>query len=299
MRGVFFVLLACMLWAIDTLIRYPLLWSGTTAERIVVTEHFFLFLVFLPFVLKNIRRFLGMRLIDLFYFAFIGGIGSALATLVFTKAFFLINPSLVILLQKLQPVVAIILARIILSEPIRKQFVVWAFVCLVGGLLISAEDIFKDGIEILFKSATFDMKSLEGYGYALIAVAAWGSATVFGKKLSLLGFKESELLAGRFVLGAFFLFPLANISMLQVVGSEILLGKIALMACISGLVAMYFYYQGLKRISARLCSLAEMFFPFFAVIVNWFVLGESLTTLQIVGGSLLLLGSTVIQLRRY
>jgi drug/metabolite transporter (DMT)-like permease len=47
-------------------------------------------------------------------------------------------------------------------------------------------------------------------------------------------------------------------------------GKVTLMVLVSGLLAMYIYYQGLRKISARACTLAEMFFPFMAVIVNCF-----------------------------
>ena len=34
MKGIFFIVIACLLWALDTLIRYPLLFSGTNAEMI-------------------------------------------------------------------------------------------------------------------------------------------------------------------------------------------------------------------------------------------------------------------------
>jgi drug/metabolite transporter (DMT)-like permease len=49
----------------------------------------------------------------------------------------------VILLQKFQPVVAILLAWLVLKEPIPKPFLFWGFVCLIGALLISAPDIEK------------------------------------------------------------------------------------------------------------------------------------------------------------
>jgi hypothetical protein len=45
----------------------------------------------------------------------IGGVGSAIATVAFTESFQFLNPSLVILLQKMQPVVAITLAAIVLA----------------------------------------------------------------------------------------------------------------------------------------------------------------------------------------
>ena len=136
MKGIVLVAAACLLWAIDTLIRYPLLGEGVTAERIVFSEHLFLLLIFIPVFIKRWDRFKKLELIDVFYFAMIGGLGSALGTIAFTKAFTLLNPTLVILLQKLQPVVAIVLARFILKEPIKKGFLLWAIICLIGGILI-------------------------------------------------------------------------------------------------------------------------------------------------------------------
>ena len=75
--------------------------------------------------------------------------------------------------------------------------------------------------------------------------------------------------------------------------------KIALMVLVSGLLAMYLYYQGLRRIPARFCTLAEMFFPLMAVIVNWIFLDKSLSMVQISGGLILIAGSLVIQVKQY
>ena len=73
---------------------------------------------------------------------------------------------------------------------------------------------------------------------------------------------------------------------------------ISLMVFVSGLLAMYLYYNGLKKMSARACSLTELFFPFFAVIVNWIYLDATLSVYQIAGGLILILGSVVIQMKR-
>lgn len=148
--------------------------------------------------------------------------------------------------------------------------------------------------------AMFSKKSSLGYGLAFIAVFGWGASTVFGKKLAAIGYKPFEIMSGRFMLGLIFLSPVMYFSKtsLDVSNTEITL-KIILMAFLSGFLAMYFYYQGLKRISARLCAVAEMFFPFCAVAANWIFLGKSLSLVQIIGSCLLLLGSTVLQLKRY
>jgi len=136
MLGIVFVILAGILWAIDTLIRYPLLGAGVLAEKIVFIEVLFLSIIFIPLLLKDAKKFGGIKLSTIFYFMVIGFGGQAIGGLAFTKAFMLINPSLVILLQKLQPIVAITLARVLLGEKVKKEFVLWAAVALVGSWLV-------------------------------------------------------------------------------------------------------------------------------------------------------------------
>ena len=138
MRGVFFVILACFIWALDTLIRYPLLTSGVFPFTIVFIEHLLLTAIFLPWLIELRAKFWNTKVSNLVYFLLIGVFGSAIGTLAFTKAFTLVNPSLVILLQKLQPLVAIVLARVVLKERINRQFLYWAGVCLMVAEISSA-----------------------------------------------------------------------------------------------------------------------------------------------------------------
>lgn len=300
--GLFYILIACTLWAVDTLIRYPLIFGGVSAEKIVLSEHLLLFLIFTPILIKSRKLFWEAKLSQIFAFFVIGGLGSAVATLAFTKAFGLINPSLVILLQKLQPLVAIFWAHTLLKEPIQKNFLIWAALCLVGGLLISYPDMSPGIQSINWDASLWQNKKLLGYGLALLAVVSWGSATVFGKKLVQSGFREQEVMSGRFTFGLLVMLPFLFTGRVELSfsHSEVeLWGQIALMVILSGWLGMYFYYKGLLLIPARLCAIAEMFFPLCAVCINWWVHGQTLTSLQILGGALLLLGSTVIQFKRY
>lgn len=301
MLGVVFVVLAGLLWAVDTLVRYPLLFSGVSAERIVFTEHLFLSLIFIPLLLKDAKKIGGIKLSTIFYFIVIGVFGSAIATLTFTKAFMLINPSLVILLQKLQPVVAITLAAVFLGEKVKKEFLFWAFVALVGGLLISSPDIMPGIAGLDFSMGLLSDKALWGYFLTLIAVVSWGASTVFGKKLSAQGFDEIQIMGGRFVFGMVFMtfYLYYQFGGLSLDWNMATYGKILIMVLLSGLAGMYFYYKGLKTLSARSTALAEMFFPFSAVVINWVVLGAKLLPVQIVGAALLVISSVVIQLKKY
>ena len=297
--GVLLVAFACLLWALDTLIRYPLLGKGISAETIVFIEHLILVSIFAPVIWKSRFKFLKAKIPHIIYFLIIGGLGSALGTLAFTKAFSLINPSLVILLQKLQPLVAIGLARILLKEKMSLAFAGWALVCLVGGLLISFNDISYGLNSINSLTDIVTKKHFLGYVLTLVAVISWGASTVAGKKLSIAGYEEKEVMSGRFFTAFLFLIPMFVMGNISLGAGTIIWGKIALMVFVSGVLGMFFYYKGLKIISARLCALSELFFPLFAVSINWIFLDQSLDITQILGAGLLLLGSSVIQLKQY
>lgn len=300
MGGTFLILLACFFWALDTLIRYPLVESGLSPVTIVFYEHAILTLFFSWTLIGAFKRIGDLKISDIFSFFIVGCIGSGLATVAFTESFNFLNPSLVILLQKLQPVIAISLAALVLKEPIDKKFLIWAAVCMVGGLLVSSPDIerfyqlmVKDFNLVISDSAT------GGYMLVLISIIGWASATVYGKKLSMAGFDTRAILSGRFLAGLLALIPFVqwNRSLILPHGEDYL--RIVIMVIISGGLAMWFYYQGLKRISAKATAIGEMFFPFFAIIVNWIFLGKQLTDLQLVGGAILIFGSLVIQFKKY
>lgn len=300
MVGIFFIILACTFWAFDTLIRYPLMQSAVGAIPIVFYEHLILTVIVVIVFFKSTKKVLLVKKRHYLYFFMVGGVGSALATLAFTRAFYFLNPSLVILLQKFQPIVAIILAKYVLGEKINKLFMAWASVCLIGGLLVSYEDVVNVlNSQASFKDLLFHNNAIMGYLLVAVSVIGWGSSTVFGKKLGQEGYSDEQIMAGRFIMGFICMIPVA-LQMDNIFTHNIeVYGKISLMVLVSGLLAMWVFYQGLRRISARSCSLAEMFFPFMAVIINWLFLGATLTPVQLAGGGLLLLGSLVIQLKQY
>jgi drug/metabolite transporter (DMT)-like permease len=300
MLGIFYIILASSFWALDTLIRYPLISSGLSATTMVFYEHFLLSAIFIIFYPESFMNIVRGKKINWLYFIIVGAFGSAIATAAFTRAFYFLNPSLVILLQKFQPLVAIILARIFLAEKIQKIFVVWAIVCLIGAFLISFEDILRltdsnQDINKLF----FHEEAFLGYILVAISVVGWGASTVFGKKLSMNGLKQQDIMFGRFIVAFLTLIPMLKFNNDLFSHDLDMYGKIALMVLISGLLAMYLYYKGLALVSARACALAELFFPFFAVVVNWLFLGKELTPIQILGGCILLIGSSVIQMKEY
>ena len=166
MLGILLVALACTLWSLDTLVRFPLVGKGVDPVVIVFYEHVILCVIFfLPYFFSFYQKIKNLNLKDAFSFFVIGALGSAVATVAFTQAFVDINPSLVILLQKFQPVVAITLAAIILKERIDRKFLLCAGISLMGALLISFPDLSQ------IKALSFDASSAGKLrGYLLVSI---------------------------------------------------------------------------------------------------------------------------------
>lgn len=297
MAGTLFIMIACFTWALDTLIRYPLLNSGFSTLQIVLMEHLTLVLVTSPLLWRHRYAFRHLSRTSFGCLFFIGGVGSALGTLAFTQAFHYLNPTVVILLQKLQPIVAIVLAYFFLRERIQGHFVRWAVVILAGSLVMMWPDIHSLG-QTQWHYSNSSLTILKGYGFTLIAVAAWGAATVCGKYLSYQGVPANAIMSGRFLSGLCVLLPLAMMMPSSIVAMPMTkIGLVVIMALLSGLIGMWFYYQGLKSVPAQLATLVELSFPVFAAGINWLFLDMGLTSYQIIGAIMLILGNLGLRLR--
>ncbi len=113
--GPYLIFFAAMLWATDAPFRLHLT-QGLSSNFIVLGEHTIDVLCVLPILLMGFSEVkkLGLKEWGAVLVIAIGG--SALASVAFTQAFHYVNPSVAILLQKLQPLIAIALAAAILKE---------------------------------------------------------------------------------------------------------------------------------------------------------------------------------------
>ncbi|MBI2623788.1 MAG: DMT family transporter [Candidatus Liptonbacteria bacterium] len=283
--GPYLVFLAAMLWATDAPFRVHLA-KELSSNFIVLAEHFVDVLIVLPLLflhraaLKNIslRQWCAILAIA------IGG--SALASVAFTQAFHYVNPSVAILLQKLQPLIAIGLAASLLKEKLRKNFWGWAALALFGAYVISFPSLKPE----LFPGEQFNPNAA-GVGLALLAALLWGASTVLGRYvLRDADFKVMTSL--RFVLAFVFLLILnfwqASFPAVAQISAKDAF-YIAIIAVTSGVVSLFIYYRGLATTKASVATLAELGFPMAAVLVNWFFIkNAALSSTQLVGMALLL-----------
>lgn len=282
----FLVLFAAMLWATDAPFRLHLT-EGLSSNFIVLGEHFIAIIFILPILLLNWRELKKLKLKEWLAVLFIAIGGSALASIAFTQAFHYLNPSVAILLQKLQPFMVIGLAAVVLKETLGRRFWLFALVSIAGAYLIS----FPNLIPQTYPGETFNANLL-GVGLALTAAFFWGASTVFGKLV--LNKTNFKVMTGlRFCVAFVFLiflnfFQNSFPEWSTVTSTDYLF--IFIIGITSGVVSLFIYYKGLENTSASVATMAELGFPLGAVIVNWIFLGAILLPMQILGMAILLLG---------
>src|SRR5437016_4800582 len=122
--GPLLVFLAAALWATDAPFRAHLTQS-LASNFIVFAEHGIDCLIAVPILLLNWSDLKKLSWREWCAVLVIAIGGSALASVAFTESFHYVNPSVSILLQKTQPLIAIALAAGLLGERLHKNFWAW------------------------------------------------------------------------------------------------------------------------------------------------------------------------------
>ena len=284
------VIFAAFLWSFDGFIRQNLF--ALPSFLIVSLEHVIGAILFLPLLIRGWKEVssLGQRgWISVLWISIFGGV---LGTFFYTKALSYVNYidlSVVVLLQKLQPIFAIALAGVILKEKITNQFIILAFAAIVGGYLVTfGSSSIKD----------WDDKTIIAALLALLAAFSWGSSTVLGKHaLNRLSFTTVTSLRLA-ITASVTAFVLLSTGQYDAINNMTLShwGFIVLIVLSTGSLALFFYYYGLNKLPASHATLYELFWPLSAVGLDWFIRGNILSLTQWVG-AILLLGSIILLTR--
>lgn len=283
--GTLLVFFSAMLWATDAPFRL-FLTHGLSSTFIVLGEHLIDILFVLPILALSWRALAKLSWREWGAVAFVAVGGSALGSVAFTEAFHYVNPSVALLLQKLQPVIAIGLAALILKEKLSNRFWGLAVLALFGAYLIS----FPNLVPQTYAGETFN-PNVTGVLLALVAAFFWGGSTVMGRfVLAKIDFRLMTAL--RFSVAFAFLLALTAWqggypAPGQFTAADALF--IAIIAVVSGVVSLFIYYRGLSQTPASVATLAELGYPLAAVFVNWiFIPGSALVPIQLAGVAILL-----------
>jgi drug/metabolite transporter (DMT)-like permease len=284
--GVLLIAVAAAMWGTDPIIRKSL--SGTTsATTIVFGEHVILAALTLPLLLPALRAVFRAGWSYVVAAVVVGAGASAVATILFTDALIghsdFITP---VVIQKVQPFVAVGGAALLLGERPRPRFA-WFFLPALAGFWLVNQ------AHPLDPSAKGVVVIAEATGAAVL----WAFGTVLGRYLT------RELEFQHVVTLRFFFGLLASALALPIMGASAYSNghdslRILYLALVTGLLALTLYYYGLRRTPAVLSSLAELTYPAIAVVAGIYAYDQHLGWTQWIGVATILAAVTLLPVQR-
>jgi drug/metabolite transporter, DME family len=290
--AVLFVALAATMWASDAYFRNQLV-QHLSATQIVVAEDALITLFLLPVLIRSRSelRLLGAR--GWTAVAVIAAGAQALATILFTASFAIAAQHQLFaetfVLQQTQPLIAIVLAWIVLGERRRPWFWPAAAVAIVAVYMV----VFAS--DPLSPVSALQNGRIEVGLLALGAAVLWASGTVMGR-FALGSISFWSMTALRFTLAL----PVLVIVVLAQDGlggfgqyrfTDFVPNLLAI-AIVPGLLALLLYYRALSKTPASLATIAEMAYPVAATLIAsapppW-GFNQPIYPVQLVGTALLL-----------
>ncbi|MBU0559190.1 MAG: DMT family transporter [Bacteroidetes bacterium] len=280
-----YVFFAASLWGVDAIILRPALYS-LPVPLVVFIESSVVALLLTPILIKNFDSLKQLQLKDWIAFGGVALFGGTIGTMSITKALFyvnFVNLSIVVLIQKLQPIFALILASFILKEKLPRIFFLWALIAIIGAYLLT----FGSKLPNL---ETGD-KTIYAALFALLAAFSFGFSTVLSKRaLRNVTFTVGATL--RFSFSAIIMLFISTItnelSAISDVSTEQVI-VFGIIAFTSGGFAIFLYYYGLKRIPASVATIAELAFPFTAILLEYLIRGNIMDSIQWLGAFILII----------
>jgi len=265
--SVVLVAVAATLWASDAYFRNQLV-SHLTATQIVVAEDALVTLFLLPVLIRNSSelRHLGPR--GWLAVGIIAAGAQSVATILFTASFQAAATYKVFaetfVLQQTQPLIAIVLAWIVLGERRRPWFWPAAAVALVAVYLVVFAQDPTAPVSALQKGR------VEVGLLALGAAVLWASGTVLGRfALGSISFWSMTALRFTLALPVLIAITLAQngtSGFTHYRFSDFVPNLLAI-ALVPGLLALLLYYRALSRTPASLATIAEMAYPVAATLI--------------------------------
>lgn len=207
---------------------------------------------------------------------YLGVVGTVTADLLYFFALTKISVINAVLIGHMQPVFIVLIGFFILKEDKLTTYdYIGIEVMMVSGFLVTTKTF--QNLSLLKIGTTEDL-------FVLLATVAWATTAIVMRKY-LKGLNVGVLTFYRFSVAAvvFTVYLLFTRSMMLSNVYQILVGVIVGVGTI-------LYYAGLKRIKAAQVSALELSTPFFAALLGFLVLGETVTMMQIAGIVLLVIG---------
>ncbi|RLF26036.1 MAG: hypothetical protein DRN01_05590 [Thermoplasmata archaeon] len=203
-------------------------------------------------------------------------VGTVFADLLYFFALTKVPVVNAVLIGHMQPVFVILIGFFILKTDKLTAFdYIGVAFMITSGLLVTTKTL--ENLSTLRLGTSGDLM-------VLVATIAWATTTVTARRY-LKGLDAGIITFYRFMFASIVLIIYLTLTSNLAVANyyQMLVGVVVGVGTI-------LYYEGLKRIKAAQVSAMELTAPFFAALFGFFILGETVTVLQLIGISLLLMG---------
>lgn len=285
LKGTIAISISAILWGFDGVVLTPRLYN-LDVSYVVFILHLIPFILMNVFLYKQygqLKYFVKQDYISLFLISMFGGV---LGTISIVQALFLVNfqhLSVVVLLQKLQPIFAILLASILLKEKIKKNFAIWASIAIIASYFLTF------GFELPKFHSNNNSQFIKAAMFAVLAAFSFGSSTVFSKRF---------LLNHNFITATFYRYGFTTIIMFIYV---VIFGKYVyfhqttpenwlyfiIIGLTTGSGAIFIYYYGLRRVKAIVATISELLFPISAIFFDYIVNDSILSPVQMISAAIM------------
>jgi drug/metabolite transporter (DMT)-like permease len=290
--GAVAVSVSAILWGLDGVVLTPRLYN-LDVGYVVFILHLIPFLLMNIFLYKEYRYIKSFTSSDFFTLLLIAILGGAVGTLAIVKAIFLVNfkhLTIIVLLQKLQPVFAIALATIYLKEKLRNNYLLWATIAIIAGYFLTFGlhlPDFQTGVNTVYAALL-----------SLLAAFSFGSSTVFSKKiLQKYSFHTATFYRYGLTMLILFFYILVFSKFGEFTKTTSLNWTFFLIiAFTTGSGAIFLFYYGLTKIRATIATICELFFPISAIFFDYLINDNKLSVVQWVA-AIIMIGA-IINLNR-
>ncbi|MBE0432933.1 DMT family transporter [candidate division WOR-3 bacterium] len=266
-KGVLVVLGASVMWAIEPVV-VKLSYQTTDVSSTFATRALFCLLTILAYLLiKRIDLRIEKRYLP--KLIYVSLVGTLFADLMYIYALSKIPVINAVLIGHMQPIFIVVMGYLVLkTDRITRFDYLGIFFMIVAGLLVTSRDL-----QNLLRLRIGTVGDL----YVLLATIAWATTAIVARKY-LQGLDAAIIAFYRFLFGtAVFVAYLTATSTIEVTNVyQIILGVVIGTGTI-------LYYEGIRRIKAAQVGALELSTPFFAAMLGYAVLRESLTPLQLCG----------------
>lgn len=285
--GWILIVIAATMWGIDGILLTPRYFSYGffDVKFIVFVSHLVPTIILSILFFGEYKKIKYFEKNDFIYYGLIALFGGTIGTLSIVKALQLSNfsLSLVTVIQKMQPIFAVILAYFLLNEKPKKRFYIIFVITLISLYFL----IFG-----LNNPTLLPKNNLSAAFYSLLAAVSFGSSTVFGKKIvnkfsfvttTFYRFLFTTIISGILLV----IFSKSSIESARIYFSNSNIYTLTIIIAVYSLSAILLYYKGMITTKATYATICELAYPLSSVIVEAIVFKRILSSIQLLFAAIL------------